>query len=374
MNNDNTQRLKLGKQASMTGIGVNFLLFTIKIIIGISAKSMALVADAVNNFTDMATAIISLVGFNMASKPADDEHPFGHGRMEDIAALIVAVLITSIGLNFGKSGIEKILNPSAVEINLIQTLFIVLTVFFKIGLFFYFRYIGKKINSLSLCGAAFDSLSDTVGTLLVLLAFGISYFCGIQLDGYATLLVSLIILKGGFDLLKETIEPLMGSCPPAEIVEKIKQVLLTNPQIHGVHDIIIHSYGHNYYFATAHAELSEKLSCIEAHDILEQAEINLAKKLPVTLVLHGDPFKTDDPVSKIWRVRLENKLLEIDELFKLYDFKIVMEPDVVRLYFHLLTPRKYLMHENEIKAILEDYLKDFECPCELNITYINSFV
>ena len=149
---------------------------------------------------------------------------------------------------------------------------------------------------------------------------------------------------------------------------------MRNPQIHGVHDIILHSYGHNRYFATAHAELSENLSSTEAHDILEQAEIDLSQQLPVTLVLHCDPFNTDNPETKEWRVRLENKLLEIDDLFKLYDFKLEKENGVLHFYFHLLTPRKYLMRENEIKSILERYLGGYPLLTELHITYVNSFV
>ena len=368
------QRLHEGKKASIVGIMMNFLLFCIKVVIGVSAGSVALIADAVNNLSDAATSGVSLIGFNIAAKPADDEHPFGHGRMEDIAALIVAVLVTAIGLDFCKSAIEKIINPSEVNMNITQAGFVVLTVFFKIGLFFYFRYVGRKIESLSLQGAAFDSLSDTIGTLMVLAAAAAGSLWGLQLDGYATLVVSIIILRGGFGLIKETIEPLMGGCPDCELVEKMKKILMRNPQIHGVHDIILHSYGHNRYFATAHAELSENLSSTEAHDILEQAEINLSQQLPVTLVLHCDPFNTDNPETKEWRVRLENKLLEIDDLFKLYDFKLEKENGVLHFYFHLLTPRKYLMRENEIKSILERYLGGYPLLTELHITYVNSFV
>lgn len=374
MAENDLQRLKQGKRASLVGIFVNLLLFVIKIIIGISAKSVALAADAVNNLTDAASSGVSLAGFNIAAKPADDEHPFGHGRMEDISALIVAVLVTAIGLNFAKSAIEKIISPSQVEMSLVQTGFILLTVFFKIGLFFYFRHVGRKIGSLSLQGAAFDSLSDIIGTATVLVSVWIGSIWDIQLDGYAALLVSLIILKGGVDLIKETAEPLMGGCPDREFVNEMKNILMSNPEIHGVHDIILHSYGHNRYFATAHAELSENLSSVEAHDILEQAEIDLAQKLPVTLVLHCDPFDTDNPESKEWRVRIENKLLELDDLFKLYDFKQSKEDKTVHLYFHLLTPRKYLMRETEIQRFLERSLEDLPVKTEFHITYVNSFV
>ena len=368
------RRLKQGKTASVIGIAVNLLLFGIKIIIGISAKSVALAADAVNNLTDAASSGISLAGFNIAAKPADDEHPFGHGRMEDIAALIVAVIVTAIGLDFGKSAIEKILNPSEVSMNAVQTAFIILTVFFKIGLFFYFRHVGRKINSLSLQGAALDSLSDTLGTVLVLVSVGINYIWGLQLDGWAGLLVAFIILKGGFGLIKETVEPLMGGCPDRELVNNMRNILLENPQIKGVHDIIIHSYGRNRYFATAHAEISRDFSSAEAHDIMEQAEIDLSQKLPVTLVLHCDPFDTDNPETKEWRVRLENKLLEIDDLFKLYDFKLIQKDDILHFHFHLLTPRKYLMHEYEIENILTRSLAGCPFKFEFHITYINSFI
>lgn len=372
--NTELQRLRQGRFASIIGIIVNLLLFAIKIVIGVSAKSVALAADAVNNLTDAASSGISLVGFNIAAKPADDEHPFGHGRMEDIAALIVAVIVTAIGLDFGKSAIEKILDPSAVELNMLQAGLVLLTVFFKLGLFFYFRYTGKKIDSLSLQGAAFDSLSDILGTLMVLISVGVGYLWGWQLDGWAGLLVAFIILKGGFELIKETVEPLLGGCPDSEFVDKMKKILMENPAIHGVHDIILHSYGHNRYFATAHAELSVELSSTEAHDILEQAEIELSQRMPVTLVLHCDPFNTNDPELKNWRVLLENKIAEIDVLLKLYDFKMEKLDGRIYFYFHLLTPRKYSGRENEIQNIVYKYLSGLNINPELHITFVNSFV
>lgn len=371
---DFSNRLKQGKKASIVGIFVNLILFVIKIIIGVTAKSVALVADAVNNLTDAASAGVSFLGFNISSKPADDEHPFGHGRMEDVTALIVAVIVTAIGLDFGKSAIEKIISPSAVEISFVQGGFIVLTILMKLGLFFYFRHVGKKIDSLSLQGAAFDSLSDILGTGVVFLSIICSYLWGWQLDGWATLIVACIILRGGIGLVIETVNPLIGGCPDGEIVEKMKEILLADPAIHGVHDIILHSYGHDCYFATAHAELSENLSSIEAHDILEQAEINLSQQLPITLVLHCDPFDTDKPEVKEWRVKLENIFVAMDDLFKLYDFKMSSENGVYHFYFHLLTPRKYLNQEEEIRKVLAKKLEDSGVAAELHITFVNSYV
>lgn len=375
---EETKRLKSGRNASLVGITVNIILFIIKIVIGIASKSVAVAADAFNNLTDAASSGVSLLGFNVAARPADDEHPFGHGRMEDISALIVAVIVTALALNLGKSAIEKIISPSEVNITLVQCGFLLFTVFMKLFLFIYFRHVGKKIDSLSLQGAAFDSLSDILGTVMVLLSIGASYLWDVKLDGYAGLIVAAIILKGGISLIIETAEPLMGGCPDHELVDKMKENLMQNPQIHGVHDIILHSYGHNRYFATAHAELSENLSSTEAHDILEQAEISLSQVLPITLVLHCDPFDTDNPETKQWRVRLENKLLEIDDLLKLYDFKMERSVEnneaVLHFYFHLLTPRKYLNQEEQIRNILQNSLAEYHLKTVLHITYINSFV
>lgn len=378
MNNTTQQekisRLQIGKRTSVVGIIVNIFLFVIKIIISISVRSVALAADAVNNLSDAASSTVSLVGFNVSAKPADDEHPFGHGRMEDISALIVAVIVTAIGIDFGKTAIEKIIAPQLVRMSLLQTGLVGITIFFKLGLFFYFRYAGKKIDSLSLQGAAFDSLSDIVGTTLVLVSVGAGYLWGLKLDGYAGLLMALIICKGGISLVKETAAPLIGGCPDHTIVDKMKQILMRNPKIHGVHDIIIHNYGHDCYFATAHAELSDDLGSIEAHDILEQAEIELARELPITLVLHCDPFDTNNPEVKQWRVRLENILASKDDLFKLYDFKMEKIDDVLHFYFHLLTPRKYFNHESEISELLSNILQKENVKSELHITFINSFV
>lgn len=368
------KRFQYGKIAAVTGIIVNSLLFGVKLIVGLLSSSVAIMADAINNLSDVASSAVALMGFNIASKPADDEHPFGHGRIEYVSALVISVIIIALGIDFLKEGVMRIFKPTAVSIDTFEIVIIILAIFAKVGLYFFYTAIGKKINSLTLKAAAFDSLSDTVSTIVVLLALLIDKFTGWQLDGYAGTIVSILIITGGIMLVKESMNPLLGEMPDHNLVSAMEKILLNNPQIHGIHDIIIHSYGPNRYFATAHAEVEQSLSSLEVHNILEQAEIELAKQLPVTLVLHCDPFDIENQEVKKWRARVENIFGQADIRLKLYDFRIELMDNHTVLHFHLLIPRDYSVDKQHIYQMIGRRMREFNEPYKLKIEFINSFV
>lgn len=366
-----TRRLAFGTLSGVTGIAVNFLLFMVKAVLALISGSVALGADAVNNLADCGNAAIALFGFRISAKPADEEHPFGHGRVEYVAALVVAVLVISAGLNFFKSSIQEIIEP--VEIYTPPWLIVVtaLTLLFKVWLAFFYRRIGEMIHSEVIKAQFTDCLCDLLTTLLVLVSMILPFFVDIPLDGYAGIVVALFTIVSGVSVLKTSTDPLLGTSPDSETVKKMQEILLRQPGILGVHDIIMHSYGPSVFFATAHAEIAKNGDLVSAHDILENAEVAVAKELPVHLLLHGDPFGAGDREIIYWRSRLEKTVAAFDPVFKVYDFRL--EKDSV-LSFHMLIPRTYALSGDEILFQLEQRMKQYSPEVRLQIKFVHAFV
>ncbi len=363
-------RLSYGIMTGAVGIAVNLLLFAVKLTVGLIAGSIAIAADAVNNLSDAGSSIITLVGFKLSSRPADSGHPFGHGRMEYIAGVVVSIIILAVGFDFLKESVVRIFSPVSVHAGGIVLAIVTGTMLLKGWLFFFYRKIGKTIDSEVIRAAAFDSLSDMFGTAIVLGAVAASGYTDFPVDGCAGALVAVVLLIGGIRVLRDTINPLLGECPDSDLVEKLKNRLLACKGIRGVHDIILHNYGPNQYFATAHAEVSLEGSLLEVHDMLEAAEVDVAKNLPIHLLLHCDPYDIASPVVKEWRVRMENAAAEFDEKFKLYDFRMTEKC----LHFHLLIPRNYKFSHAEISEALTEKMRVYDPELKLNIEFINSFV
>ncbi len=364
-------RLTYGVMTGVVGITVNLLLFAVKLTAGLLAGSIAIAADAVNNLSDAGSAIITLAGFKISSRPADSGHPFGHGRMEYVAGVVVSVIILAVGFDFLKESVSRIISPSPVQAGGIVLAIIAGTILLKGWLFLFYRKIGKKIDSEVIRAAALDSLSDMLGTSVVLGAVFASRYTDFPVDGCAGTLVALVLLTGGLKVLKETTDPLLGECPDPELVDKLKACLLANKGIRGVHDIILHNYGPNRYFATAHAEVAMEGDLLEIHDMLEAAEVEVSKKLPIHLLLHCDPYDIKNPQVKEWRVRMEDVTAEFDPKFKLYDFRM---PAPHVLHFHLLIPRNYKHSGDEILQILTERMKKYDPELELKIEFLNSYI
>ncbi len=369
---DPTVRLRYGKLSGLVGIAVNALLSAAKIVLAIISGSVALGADALNNLSDAGGALVTLFGFQLSAKPADNEHPFGHGRMEYVAAVIISVLIISAGLNFFRTAIERIVTPQEIFAPNWLVVVTAATLLVKVWLAFFYREVGKRIASQALQAQFWDSLSDLLTTFLVVVSMVLPRFCPFPVDGIAGLLVAGVTVWGGISVLKNASDPLLGVVPDSQLVEKLRNVLLAQPGILGVHDIIIHSYGPALYFATAHAEVTKDGDLVHTHDILENAEVAVAKQLPIRLLLHCDPFGDADRETVQWRAKLERIVTAFDPVFKVYDFRCESEPPV--LDFYLLTPRTYSLSNDEIHARLEKIMQEFDPRLRLNIHFVHAFV
>ena len=370
------ERVRLGIASGMTGIACNVLLIIVKVILAVMTGSIAIAAEAVNNLSDAGSSAIAVAGFRLSSRPPDAEHPFGHGRTEYVAGLVVALLVVILGVTFLKDSVIALFNPRPVEANTLSIIILSATMLVKCWMFFFYRKMSKLLNSAVLKAAAFDSLSDCCGTLLVVASLIISRFTSFQLDAWAGIAVAGMILWAGISVLKETISKLLGESPSQDLVSKLRETLLGCPGIDGVHDIIIHNYGENSYFVTAHAEISSEGDRASAHDILEHAEVVVAKELSLHLLLHGDPHDKNTPEVIYWRSRLENYVADLDCEMKIYDFKLEKnsEGEVENLDFHLLIPHKYGDSENFIRDFLQKKMAAFQENICLTIRFVRSFV
>lgn len=367
-------RQRCGMAAGGIGCLCNALLFGVKMAAGLLSGSIAVMADAVNNLSDAGSSVVALIGFKLSAKPADDEHPFGHGRMEYVAGLVVAVIIVAIGLNFLKSSAERIWNPEPVEVTPWVVAALIAAIPVKLWMFFFYRSVGRKIRSTVLSATAFDSLSDIMTTLVVLLSVLLSLFTSFPADGYAGLLVAALIIWGGVKVVRQTIDPLLGVCPDRELVEELERKMLENPDICGVHDLILHNYGPGRYFATAHAEVNSDCDPVRIHDSLENTERRVARELPIQLTLHCDPFDRNDAEYKEWRLATVRTAEEIDARFRVYDFRMFRSKRGLRLQFNLLVPRECSKSSRELRGELERRLRSRDPGVVVSIRIENTFV
>ncbi|MBQ4328301.1 MAG: cation transporter [Lentisphaeria bacterium] len=369
-------RIKCGIAGGITGIVCNVFLAIVKFTLAVISGSVAAGADAVNNLSDAGTGLITVSGFRLSSRAPDAEHPFGHGRTEYVTALIVALLVMGLGVTFLKDSIVSLFRSSDTEFSTAAIIIFSSTILVKCWLFFFYRKLAGLINSDMLKAASYDSLSDCLGTLIVVGAMIGSKYTAFPLDGWAGIVVAGMIFWAGGGVLKDTISKLLGEQPDKELVEKIKSVILSIDGIDGVHDIIIHNYGENSYYVTAHAEISSIGNRLSAHDILENAEVEVAKQLPVHLLLHGDPYNKSNPEVIFWRSRMENCAAELDSELKIYDFRLIKDDSgaVCALSFHLLVPHRYALSETELLEKLESCMQNHKAGLKLMITFQKSFI
>ena len=369
-------RMRCGIVSGFAGIISNFFLAAVKFTLAAVSGSIAVAADGVNNLSDASSGIITVVGFRLSNRPPDAIHPFGHGRIEYVAGLVVALIIVGLGISLLKDSVISIFRPQKVAADTVTLIIFSATILVKCWLFFFHRKIGKMIHSDVVKAAAWDSLSDCLGTCIVVAALFTSRYTDFPLDGCAGVIVAGMILWGGGNVLKDTVSKLLGEPPDKELVEKLRELLLVSPGIDGVHDIMIHNYGEGSFYVTAHAEISGEGDRFSAHDILENAEVAVRKKLPVHLLLHGDPYSKEDPEVIYWRSRMENEVSKFDSEFKLYDFRLVRDDagTVQKLSFHLLIPHQYAIEETEIHEDLSRRMAKYDPNLGLNITFLKSFI
>lgn len=350
---DPAVRADCGRLSGWVGIICNMLLFAGKMLIGTISGSVSITADAVNNLSDASGSIITLVGFRLAAKPADAEHPYGHNRMEYLAGLSVAVLILVIGVELIKSSFQKILHPAAVEFSAAVVIVLLLSIVIKLLMAAFNRKLGKYIRSAALEAAAADSRNDVISTAAVLLACIIGRLSGVMLDGYIGLLVALFILWSGIGIVRDTIDPLLGQAPDAELVRTLAETITAHAQILGIHDLMVHDYGPGRRFASVHAEMDAKTDVLEAHELIDDIEHEVKTKLNVELVIHFDPIVTDDEELTALRERVLAVITQIDDRLSIHDFRLVRGSRHSNVIFDLVTPPELQSSSAELQKKIE---------------------
>ncbi|MDD6770043.1 MAG: cation diffusion facilitator family transporter [Inconstantimicrobium porci] len=354
-------RVKVGYISGIVGIIINSLLFAVKLFVGMISGSVAIMADSFNNLSDASSCIITIIGFKLSSMPADKEHPFGHGRLEYISALIVAFMVMVVGLQFVKTSFERIFNPSEITFEMIPFILLLISILFKVFLAMFNGSLGKKIESSALKASAFDSIGDVITTSVVALSFLASKFTKIPIDGYIGLIVSLIILYSSFSLIKETLNPLIGEAPDEKLVAGINEGVMAFDHIIGVHDLMIHNYGPGKIMASIHAEVPANLDLITVHEVIDDAEKKLSSKFNIILVIHMDPVSLDNKEINETRAELE-KIIKYNPLIEsMHDFRMVGKGEHKNLIFDVVVYNdkvKKISSEKEIIDQLTEAIKD----------------
>lgn len=347
-------RTAYGKLSGAVGILGNLLLFAAKLVIGMVSGSVSITADAVNNLSDASSSVVTLLGFRLASKPADEEHPYGHARMEYFSGLIVAAIILLIGVELGKSSIRKIVHPEAVEFSAALVIVLVLSILLKLWMAGFFTRLGRKIDSAALTASGADCRNDVISTGAVLLACIVGRFTGLAVDGYMGLLVAAFILYSGVTIAKETLDPLLGAAPDAGLVEAITGDLLAHPAVLGIHDLMIHDYGPGRQFASVHAEMDCRQDVLEAHEVLDTLERECMENHRVMLTIHYDPIVTDDETLNHMRRVVTEAVEAIDPRLSIHDFRMVCGCRNTNLIFDLALPFDMADRKTEIKARIDE--------------------
>lgn len=329
-------RNKYGYLGGVVGITLNLILFIIKFSVGLITQSIAVTADAFNNLSDVLSSVITILGVKLSSKPADKEHPFGHGRIEYLSALIVSFIILIVGFNFLKSSFEKIINPTEIYFQLIPFILLLVSILFKIWLSRFNLFLGKAINSSVLKASGQDALNDVFASCTTVIALLAAKYISFPLDGYIGFLVSLFILYSGFNILKETVDPILGTKPDLELVNAIEDEILKYPNILGVHDLVIHSYGPNKLMASIHAEVPHTLSIFKIHEIIDKAEQEVSDKLNILLVIHMDPVNLDDKDTNDTLDFMQDIFEQFPEILSFHDFRVVGTGDYKNILFDIV--------------------------------------
>ena len=333
----------------LLGIFFNLCLFGIKLAAGLLSGSVAVLSDAFNNLSDLGSSAVGVVGAKLSAQQPDEKHPYGHGRLEYIAALCVAVMILLVGLELGKSSVEKFFSPAPVTFSVLTAVILLLSVLCKLFMFWYNRRIGKRIDSVLLRAAAQDSLFDAIATTVVLLGSVLGLFVSFPVDALLGVCVSLLILRGGISVAKETIDLLIGEAPDEALSSSLRALVLSGEGVLGAHDLIIHNYGPGRNIASVHAEVDANCDLCRTHEVIDALEQRAKTELGTTLVIHMDPIITDDPRLDALRERLAAVIAEVDPAYSFHDFRITDGEQQINLIFDIVVPLSQKESEYEKK-------------------------
>ena len=354
---DPTVRAKIGSLSGFVGIACNLLLFAGKIIVGTLTGSMSITADAMNNLTDPSSSIVTLIGFRLAQKPADEDHPYGHARFEYLSGLAVAAMIIVIGFELAKGSVEKIIHPTPVEYSVVAMLVLAASIAVKLWLSLFNSTLGKRISSTALLATAADSRNDVLATGVVLLAALVQYFTRWQIDAVLGLGVALFILWSGWNLIRETISPLLGEAASPELRELIVDYISEQPHVLGFHDLMVHDYGPGQRFASLHVEMDMRDDPLYCHELIDDMERECLRSHNIHLVIHYDPVVTDDPELNEMRERVTRFFMEKDERLTIHDFRMVRGTGHTNLIFDVAMPANLRGQEKALKKELEARLR-----------------
>ena len=378
---DDCNREKCGTLGSFVGIFSNLLLFLIKLLAGIISGSVAIIADAFNNLSDMGSSVVTLLGFKIASKPADPEHPFGHGRMEYLSAATVSVLIIIVGIELISSSGEKIASPVLPDVKLLSIAILIVSILIKFWMSIFNRKLGKAIGSSALLATATDSLNDCISTGAVLAVSVISLiFRDVEmvkyLDPAVGILVALFIVYAGIKSLKETLDPLIGLAPEPKVVRDIQNIVLSNEGFLGIHDMIVHNYGPGRSFVSLHVEVPCDVDILECHEKIDKCERDIFEQTHIEAVIHMDPIVTDDEDVNFAKENMLIKLKGLDERLSMHDFRMVKGVNQNNLIFDICVPSGFNLSHSQLKqavsALAKDINKTYVCVITIDEDFIGN--
>ncbi len=335
---DAAVRVRYGYLGSVTGIVLNILLFAGKLIAGIISGAISVTADAFNNLSDAGSSIVSLVGFKMAALPADEEHPFGHGRMEYVSGLIISFLILLMGFELAHESVLKMISPKDIRFSWLTLCILIASVLVKLWMGLFNLTLGKRINSTSMKATAADSISDCISTSAVIVAMLVFYFAGVNIDSIIGLLVALFILYNGVKTFRESLTPLLGTKPDKEFVDEITAAVEKYPDIVGTHDLIVHDYGVGNLIISMHAEVPMQMEFNAAHELIDMIEDELKKKYNCLVTIHMDPVAVNDERVMAVKAQVSEVVRNIDSRMSIHDFRMTDGRDRVNLIFDLVVP------------------------------------
>ena len=351
---DAVVRRAYGQLCGIVGIALNVLLFAGKFFAGVLSGSIAVTADAFNNLSDAGSSVVTLLGFRLAGRKPDPEHPFGHGRIEYLSGLVVSALILLMGVELAKSSFQKIVHPEAVEFSVTAVVILAASVAVKLYMSIYNRRVGEKIKSSAMVATGIDSLSDTISTAAVLLAMVVGKYTNLMIDGWVGMVVALIILYSACRAAMETVGPLLGQAPEEEFVRRIEELVMNHDEVCGIHDLVVHDYGPGRVMISLHAEVPASGDILELHDMIDSIESELRVQLDCEAVIHMDPIVTDDALTTELRHKVALLVKEVDERMTIHDFRMVLGPTHTNLIFDAVVPfntgKSNYQMEEEIKA------------------------
>ena len=353
-------RKAYGVLCGAVGIFLNVLLFAGKFFAGTVSGSIAVTADAFNNLSDAGSSIVTLLGFQLGGQQADREHPFGHGRIEYLSGLAVAMLIILMGFELAKSSLEKILHPEDIQSGPLVIAILCASIAVKLYMFAYNRRIGGKVQSVAMEATAMDSFSDCVATTAVLIATLVGQFTGVRIDGWCGILVAAFILYSGINAGKETLDPLLGQPADPEFVQRIKERVMSHPRIIGIHDLVVHDYGPGRRMISLHAEVSASENVLDIHDEIDNVEKELKETLGCDTVIHMDPVVTDDGITEETRERVAALMKCIDDQISIHDFRMVTGPTHTNVIFDVVVPYKFRLTDDQVRQKVETAVRTLD--------------